>query len=1209
MAFCMPNVVTKGTPASNSSSGEFTLYVNDLPGELNEHGLLQIFNHYGNIIGHFYRSNATWAYITYGTYGEAENAIKDLHNVSPLRLKVSFAREKEGSKLQLAKPPAAAKQYENHVARDVRPVDTSIMQARGRGQPMDIFKKIEPNAGLPKYTYTADDDLLYSHPSDPRTFNPYENAEPYANTNTLWTRGQLTVTDDGKKHVSMGRGYTMYEIPDPDPEVQSKICKVYEKRTSGLYEYGQYMLEEDTIGKCKKCSKLTKFNCEKCHVFYCSRNCQIADWPQHKIECQAIPALVTAVSSMHSVQPKNEVQTPIRSTPNIQMPLRRPKKLVEAEACLSPKVLNAVSNDRGTIDVPPAVCNDSAKDITPKSSHAKATDQQNGYQKNEVISEYKKADSVESVTKKRQNISADDVTKIEEDIAFSKQTFLSKSKFTEVRIILKMGCEYWVQKVEDDDNLVKLMTELQSEAEVGQNVKPVVGKIYAVPYEGVWHRGTVTCLNPLTVNYIDYGNDEVIDTNEFREINKHKNVPRYSAKIRISGKANEKYKHLKYEDIVSVRMISVDSDKVINVEVEGENDAPTSQGVQANNVSALVASTESNVKKTVVTPKVPTHDKVQAQKTPTHNNVQAQKSPSQVKVQVQQPPSHDKVSSPIKKLRSIVNTVPVGEIGVLEIHAELSSNTYSITLLPNTAMSDFEKLLTELPTMCEKISVDSNHRPQVGDIMCGQRLDGDWLRGYVLSLQSPLKMAMIDEARMMTIGKTVPCSDAFLDICAFGATCEVNNAKSKFAASEQYEFKVTARKTQSEVEIEISNDQERLKAVVKPWVPMPEQKGIQYAELGNGTEVCLTAFRSHIHLFARSLTAPELERYNYIMQNIAKCAQTAASLKEAPVVGQMVISQYIDDNYYRAIVTKVLDDKITIAYIDFGNTEVTNIKKLKVLSDDLKQLPSCSAKILLGDVPEDVPMTKEVSDYLSYLVGAEVPLILTRDLKSQKPGVHLKTASGEDVSKKLSELLAPTWNKPGEEDTTCYMVSDVDVASLGKVGDVTEVLVLHPIEPCSKYAMCPLDFDIMTHVFDIMPKAMAEYCEQTEHYIPREKELCLALFESGWYRAACICRSETPTTSTIFFIDFGNVESINHKDIRPMTKDFTSPNALASICNIVNLVPNTSDDKVSTRISELIVPNNCIKIKIVQCHEATGVYSVELPAVKTQLIEDGLVSS
>lgn len=52
----------------------------------------------------------------------------------------------------------------------------------------------------------------------------------------------------------------------------------------------------------------------------------------------------------------------------------------------------------------------------------------------------------------------------------------------------------------------------------------------------------------------------------------------------------------------------------------------------------------------------------------------------------------------------------------------------------------------------------------------------------------------------------------------------------------------------------------------------------------------------------------------------------------------MVIAQYLDENYYRAIVTKVQDDKVAISYIDFGNIEVTNIKKLKVLNNDLKQV-------------------------------------------------------------------------------------------------------------------------------------------------------------------------------------------------------------------------------------------------------------------------------
>lgn len=52
----------------------------------------------------------------------------------------------------------------------------------------------------------------------------------------------------------------------------------------------------------------------------------------------------------------------------------------------------------------------------------------------------------------------------------------------------------------------------------------------------------------------------------------------------------------------------------------------------------------------------------------------------------------------------------------------------------------------------------------------------------------------------------------------------------------------------------------------------------------------------------------------------------------------MVIAKFADENYYRAIVTKVQDNEIVISYIDFGNTEVTNIKKLKILSDNLKQV-------------------------------------------------------------------------------------------------------------------------------------------------------------------------------------------------------------------------------------------------------------------------------
>ena len=1197
---------------TTSKSGEFTLYVNNLPKELNEHGLMQIFNHYGHIKGHFYRPNASWAFITYNTYREAENAIKDLHDVLPLHLKVSFANEKASNIVQFPKRSDSEHftELNDKDVRNVRYKNNLPLQAKGRGKLLDVLKKVEPNSELPTYTYTTDTDLLYPYPVDLYTYNPYENAEPYGNTNTLWTRGQLTITQDGKRHVSLGRGYTMYEIPCPEPEVQNHIHKVHEKRTNGLYEYGKDVLQT-AIGNCKKCSRKSKFNCEKCQTFYCSKSCQVADWAQHKTECQDIPHLVPLPEHSTPVSRSNEEQTPSRNISRIQMPLRQPKKLMNALTS-SKEGINTIAKDEDENNTSVAVSNNNTHDNTLKQIHTNTNGQHDAYQKNEakekittpacnrISTESKQVDgdnkfktdnkytqsnsinqpkkpleknnddeNLEKHTKRLQPFGINDVKKMEEDIAFSKHTFLPKSKFTDVRVILKLDREIWIQKVEDDNDLIQLMTELQDEAEKGPKMEPIIGNMYAVQYENVWHRAVVTALNPTKVHYIDYGNDEIVETNDFREINKYKNVPRFCAKLRLSEKANKKYKNVKYEDIIAVKMISVDSNKVINIEVEGENDTSTLDVIPKN------ASMTDN--STTIKPNDKTPD-------------------------LQKVPINDNTSSLINELKNVVNTVFVGETGILEIHAELSQNIYSITLLPHSATSDYEKLLNDLPAMCADTIEKSVHRPQIGDLICGQRLDGDWLRGYVSSLESPLKMAIIDESRMATITKTVPCTEQFSNICAFGAVCKVTDVKYKFNEGDQYEFKVIEQKTDKkpeEIEIEITKEQDKVKAIVKPWIPMPEQKGLQYAELKSGSEVCLTAFRSHNFLFARSLSTPELEHYNYIMQNVAKCAQTSPYLKELPVVGQMVIAQYLDENYYRAIVTKVQDDKVAISYIDFGNTEVVNVKKLKVLNNDLKQMRSCTAKITLKDVPRDIPMTNEVSNYLSSLVGFDIPLICTFDGIPSKDGVYLKNQDGSIINKKVSEMLKPPTKETAEKDKTCYMINDINVVSLGNVGDTVDVLVLVTIEEGYKYAICPLDYYLTNHVYDVMPKLTKAYCESSDYYIPREKELCLALYEDDWYRATCLCRSETLTTSSVFFIDFGNVESVDHKNIRLMPKDFMVPDALASICHIINAGPTDKNGRYSSevekKVSEILLPSACIKVKIVECDETAGIYKVELP--------------
>ena len=401
--------------------------------------------------------------------------------------------------------------------------------------------------------------------------------------------------------------------------------------------------------------------------------------------------------SMPVLQSNNEKQTHVKNVSNIQLSLRRPKKLMNA-VTNSNEVLNIPSenkdtnntfannytnnNDSKCLDIKNNQENLHKAKIegTISSKENKTCSYKQPIEKeisNNKVKSLQKVDNQENV-KKWQKFNVSDIQMMENDISFSKNTFLSKTKFQDVVIIIKENRECWIQKVEDMNTIANLMTEIQDEVQKTEKVEPIVGNIYAVEYENVWHRALVTCLNPVKVHYIDYGNDEFVETNDFRKIDKYVKIPRLCAKIRLSQKAYEKYKNLKYEDIISVKMISVDSTNVINVEVKNENDISTSEVIQTDNNSKLNTSTVVKVDdKTMISPEISTNDKAL-----TSSN----------------------------KIKNIVNTITAGEIGILEIHAEIKNNTYSITLLPNNAVPDYEKLLVNLPKVCAQAAKCSNHR-------------------------------------------------------------------------------------------------------------------------------------------------------------------------------------------------------------------------------------------------------------------------------------------------------------------------------------------------------------------------------------------------------------------------------------------------------------------------------------------------------------------
>lgn len=98
---------------------------------------------------------------------------------------------------------------------------------------------------------------------------------------------------------------------------------------------------------------------------------------------------------------------------------------------------------------------------------------------------------------------------------------------------------------------------------------------------------------------------------------------------------------------------------------------------------------------------------------------------------------------------------------------------------------------------------------------------------------------------------------------------------------------------------------------------------------------------------------------NFFNSNTLFFVITAPKLKNVPVIGEMVLSKYEDNNYYRAVITKIDGDKIFITYIDFGNVEVTTLTDMREMPNSLKQV----CPFLVSTIPFTLKILEENFQY------------------------------------------------------------------------------------------------------------------------------------------------------------------------------------------------------------------------------------------------------
>lgn len=404
----------------------------------------------------------------------------------------------------------------------------------------------------------------------------------------------------------------------------------------------------------------------------------------------------------------------------------------------------------------------------------------------------------------------------------------------------------------------------------------------------------------------------------------------------------------------------------------------------------------------------------------------------------------------------------------------------------------------------------------------------------------------------------------------------------------------------------------------------------------NDEMVCPTtekAFCTHIdslHCISCHLTKYE-DKFHEMSDNLQiHCNAVNAIIPKDLQVESACLAKFSqDDQWYRAEVLEVLDDHVRVRFVDYGNTDVVSLQNTRDVPKEFAALPLTSLNCRLHEVHEEDLDMKAAEKWLQETVaGAEVKVDVVAvvngsyDCILTKPGhdatindqlyYNFEKAVEENASlgseRNDNEASGSTvqpiedersgneakYEEPKEQKEPRYeeereqrleSSENEDEIFIGRFNQQTPKLGAKVVCFCTHVdsiehiSIQMLEFEERFHeISDKIP----HFCEK-EMKLPEKFEqglACLAKSEDGhWYRAEI---SEIAKEHIdVYFVDYGNTETILKQNSRAIKKEFASLAAMSVKCQLHDVHSSDVDvDKALLWLNNHVLDSN-ITVEII----------------------------
>ena len=710
--------------------------------------------------------------------------------------------------------------------------------------------------------------------------------------------------------------------------------------------------------------------------------------------------------------------------------------------------------------------------------------------------------------------------------------------------------EIYCQLLENAEKLDEVMAQLELSI-LGHMTSPDPGSYCAARYyeDQAWYRAKVleTVNNAVTVQFVDYGNIEVVNFSEITLLSPQlAGLPAQAVQC-----------SLKQNVMSNIDFSSFDISWVVNATT-----AIFSSATQGDHLEAILLDTAGN------------------------------------DVSKSFPVGGATVSTAFATLPRRPALESVTSVSVIISYVE-SDDVFYCQL--EAWLTEIDELQGLLEQCYEGVGLLSSQSLQPNNyIVAEYSEDGLWYRAKILEVNSDstAMVFFVDYGNKETVTKMAAMPESALSMPPFAIECHLKNTVDlsidsnltidilEVLANDQYVVQPHAAEEQVDVKTSPKHT-----PVISPIHVLNETRSLSTESLTIGTpcEVIVSHVEGATMFFVqKSQNSSDLDE---LMEKMVDHYSNEPAVTVVPSKGVICVALFgDDDSWYRARVISSADNEVTLFYLDYGNTDAVSVETIQPIKDEYCVLSAQAIKCATTVTIDDDEFIETTSDL-------ECIITATKITAGNTHFVEMTTMDGKPLSGQPVTIATEI-----SEGTS--VVADLPTADIIKtqqlaVSSRVPMFVTHVVSPSSFWCRPLSSYEQL----DSIMATMADY--YNEHVKPVSSitmgTIVAAQYseDESWYRAKVL--SVDNDSVSVLFVDYGNSEVVTMEKIQPIDDQFLSLPAQAIHCSITGDTQRTySSDLVAKFMEAIYEQEGTI---VVQQVREDGLHIIQLETASGELLD------